>query len=191
MRPYSLARPPLKERIERSKGWIAERWKKLEVEVGDENFSLASSTKTYAEIFYSIPGEDIFRRSHLKGTEKFEVLKRKLRWKQKNGRCTQIRSLETDHLFNILKSAKVHADDLSCDVIKAVLKDRVNGGKIPLEEALVCPVEEVRLAAALVVQRENNSAASVKIQTKDSFVPGQYSKSIPFNFLNAAGESSC
>jgi hypothetical protein len=166
MLPYSrgsIAQPPLKERIERSKGWIADRWKKLEINADNENFPPSLRNSTYAEIFYSIPEEDIFRRSHLKGTEKFEVLKRKLRWKQKNGRCTQIRSLETDHLFNILKSAKVHADDLSRDVIKAVLKDRVNGGRIPLEEALVCSVDEVRLAAALIVQKETQNSTSNKV----------------------------
>ena len=148
----------LKKRIWLSQGWIAKQWKAIEVDSKKIN-----RLNNLSDVIYSIPKATIFSKSRLKGTESFLVIKKKLRWNQQNGRCAQIRSLETQHLFNILVSRNVYPDDLSREVMIAIIKDRIDENKVSLEQALVFPVEEIRLTAAAAVQREVDRATTAKV----------------------------
>lgn len=160
MLPTTQSFVSFKERIIRSQGWISQCWRK-KLDSKREEIPKSLRSLEYMDIFYSIPTEELFRRSRLRGVEKFETLKKKLRWEQKNSKCLQIRALENEHLFNLLGSSKVRVDSLTIDVIKAILKDRVTDGKLPLEQALVCSIEEVRIAAASKVRQDTSVSSGV------------------------------
>jgi len=147
--PWRDQEEQLKKRILSSRGWIAAQWEAIE-EASDYN----DRKHSLSAIIYSIPYVSVFKKSRLMGTESFTVIKKKLRWEQKNKKCIQIRSLETQHLFNLFASRLVRVDNLTKDVVQAVLLDRLTHDQISIEQALVCSIEKLRLAAAIKVRRE-------------------------------------